>query len=55
MVIPAIFGVLLLIGFVAVLRHSRNFRGSGEQFASEERPEMKQSKGYQRNDSGARF
>jgi hypothetical protein len=54
-VFPAILGVLLLIGFVAVLRHSRNFRGSGEQFASEERPEMKQSKGSQRNDSGLRF
>jgi hypothetical protein len=44
--------VLLVIGFVLVVRHSRNFKGSGEQFASEERPDVRLSKGLPRNDGG---
>jgi hypothetical protein len=45
-----LFGPLHVLGFVAVIRHSRNFRGSGEHFASEERPEIKMSKAYPPND-----
>jgi hypothetical protein len=48
-----VVGVLLLIAVVAVVRHSRNFRGSGRHFEAEERPpEMKVSKTLPRNDSG---
>ena len=45
-----VLGVLLLVGVVAVICHSRNFRGSGEHFASEERPDVSLSKGLPRND-----
>jgi hypothetical protein len=44
MIFLAVLGVLLLVGFIVIIRHSRNFRGSGEHFASEERPDIKLSK-----------
>ena len=37
-----VLGVLLLIGAVAIVRHSRNFRGSADLFASEERPDVRE-------------
>jgi hypothetical protein len=53
MAFPIALGVLLLIGFLLVIRHSRNFKGSGQHFASEERPDVRLSKGLPRNDGGA--
>ena len=50
-----VLGVLLLIGVVAVIRHSRNFRGSAEHFASEERPDVRVSQGLPRNTDGGGF
>jgi hypothetical protein len=41
-----------MIGFVAVIRHSRRFRGSGQHSASEERPAIKLSKAWTPNDNG---
>jgi hypothetical protein len=50
-----LIGVLLLVGLVAVLRQSRGFRGSGTHFADEERPQVKTSKAWPRNDGGGFF
>jgi hypothetical protein len=47
-----VLGILLLIGVVAVVRHSRNFRGSREHFASERRPDVPLSQGLPRSGDG---
>ena len=55
MAILLLVAILLLIGLVMGIRHSRGFRGSGEHFAAEmegQPPELKLSKGLPRNDSG---
>jgi uncharacterized membrane protein len=52
MIFLVVVGALLLIACVAIVLHSRNFRGYGRHFESEESPEMKVSKALQRNDSG---
>jgi hypothetical protein len=55
MVFLIVLGVLLLIGVVAVIRHSQNFRGSAEHFASEERPDVRVSQGLPRNNDSGGF
>ena len=53
MVFLIVVGVLLVVCFVAILRSSRGFKGSGAHFADEERREPTVSKTWPRNDSGS--
>jgi hypothetical protein len=55
MIFLVVVGVLLLVACVAIVRHSRNFRGSGRHFESEERPDVHVSKALPRNDSGIQW
>jgi Mn2+/Fe2+ NRAMP family transporter len=47
-----VLGVLIVIGFMAVIRHSRNFKGAGQHFAPEGRPDVRLSQGLPRNNDG---
>jgi hypothetical protein len=47
-----VLGLLLLIGFVAMMRSSRHFKGMREHYASEERPDIRTSKAWSPNDIG---
>jgi uncharacterized membrane protein len=47
-----LLGILLLIGLLAIVRHSRGFRGSAAHFADEDRRDVKLSKGWHLSDIG---